>query len=661
MTEPEGVSSPIQNNNQNSSNKNGAISSVIVKARILSAVKRALETTYDTHPEIATLAGKIIIDRPADPTRGEYSTNIALIAAKVLASAPVQIAVNLVAKLNELAQPENNAYADPEFSAIIEKIEVAGAGFINFYLKPAIFQKNIRDIVQVVTAKSSASTPTDSLSTPYGALNINHGIKIAYEYTDPNPFKVFHIGHLMANTIGESLSRLGEFTGATIKRFCYQGDLGRHVALFVFGLRFMDKPFPTAEEGEKMPLVERMYYMGTAYAKGATHFKNNKEEVENEVQTINKKLYDRSDDEINQIYDLGLEWSLQYFETLYQKLGTKFDQYFFESRCVEPAKVLIENGLKKGIFTESEGAIVFEGEKYNESEGRNDLHTRVFITKFGLPTYDAKELGLAQLKYGAFQYDKGIVVTANEQDQYFKVNLKVQELILPEITGKNKHVSHGMMILPTGKMSSRTGDVVSAEEMLESARVYALEVMKDREMTDEVKQKVADQIAVAGIRYLILRQATGKDVVYDNKKALSFEGDSGPYLQYTAVRSAAVLEKAREQGLEIKLSLVSEGEADTDVREEQGNDASTALAKQIFIFPEIVLRAYEESAPHHIAGYLTELAASFNAFYAQNKIIDTTDEASKALSLVYLELVAALSQTLKNGLYLLGIEVPERM
>jgi len=407
-----------------------------------------------------------------------------------------------------------------------------------------------------------------------------------------------------------------------------------------------------------------MYYMGTAYAKGATHFKDHKEEVENEVQAINKKLYDRSDDEMNEIYDLGLEWSLQYFETLYKKLGTKFDQYFFESRCVEPAKALIEEGLKQGVFTESEGAIVFEGEKYNEPENRNDLHTRVFITKFGLPTYDAKELGLAKLKYEAFAYDKGIVVTAKEQDQYFKVNLKVQELMLPELKGKNAHISHGMMILPTGKMSSRTGDVVSAEEMLESARDYALEVMKDREMTEEEKQKIADQIAVAGIRYIILRQATGKDVVYDNKKALSFEGDSGPYIQYTAVRTQALLAKAREQGLDIS------SHADTTNIDVAGLfDASTigtassytALMKQVFIFPEIILRAYEESAPHHIAGFITELAANFNAFYAQHKIIDTTDETSKAKSLAYLELVQAIGQTLKNGLYLLGIEVPERM
>lgn len=628
-----------------STSKTSFQSALDAKARIVVLLTEAVTELYGNREGIDILLQKISVERTTDSLKGDYATSFALSASKLIGITPIECAMTLVESLRTKADES------------IVKIEVAGPGFINFFLAP----QTIYDIVSSVGLNQDKSKK-------YGFLTFNAGKKIAYEYTDPNPFKVFHIGHLMANIIGESLSRLGEYSGAEIKRFCYQGDLGRHVALFVYGLRFMDKPFPTAEEGEKMTLVERMYYMGTSYAKGATYFKKQVEaenkEVEAEVQAINKKLYDRSDEEINAIYDLGLEWSLQYFETLYALLGTKFDQYFFESKCVEPARALITDALKKGIFTESDGAIVFEGEKYEDPSahgGKGEkLHTRVFITKYGLPTYDAKELGLAKLKYDAFKYDKGIIVTANEQDQYFKVNLKALSLTIPELIGKNTHISHGMMILPTGKMSSRTGDVVSAEEMIDSAKQYTLELMKERDMTEEEKQKTASQVAIAGIKYLVLRQSPGKDVVYDAKKAMSFEGDSGPYLQYTAVRAKAVLKKAKEQSIEASTITPLLFELLTG-QDPMHAGAMQDLVKKIFTFPEIVEKAYSENAPHAVATYLIELAGAFNACYAHTHIVDTTDETSRVRSSQLVAITNAVLETLTNGLYILGIEVPEKM
>ncbi len=620
-------------------------SGIEVKKAIKAAVEAAAYSLYSDQFLAKQYVPAINIDRPADSAKGDYSTNIALAAAKVVGIKPLELAIAMVAILNA---PEQIALA-----GTILKIEVAGPGFINFYLKPEVIAAQIN-----IAAQEKSATDAKA----YGRIAVNAGKKIAYEYTDPNPFKVFHIGHLVANMVGETFSRLGEYSGAEIKRFCYQGDLGRHVAFFIYGLRLMDKPFPTEDEGLKMSLVDRMYYMGTSYAKGATYFKQNAEsnpELETEVQNINKKLYERSDEEINVIYDLGLEWSLEYFETLYELLGTKFDQYFFESKCVEPARALIAEGQAKGVFTESDGAIVFEGEKFQD-EKSGPLHTRVFITKFGLPTYDAKELGLAKLKYDAFNYDRGIIITANEQDQYFKVNLKAQELMLPQIVGKNFHASHGMMKLPTGKMSSRTGDVVSAEEMIQSAKDYVMGVMRDREMSDDEKNKAAGQIAVAGIKYLVLRQAPGKDIVYDAKTALAFDGDSGPYLQYACVRSRAVVAKAKEQGImpgDFTAATMTVQSADHDVTMTTAAD----LARKVFTFPEIIERAYAENGPHFVATYLIELAGMFNAFYANQKIVDLTDDASKALSGAFVTLADAVSHTLANGLYVLGIEVPERM
>jgi arginyl-tRNA synthetase len=612
-----------------------------IKAYIDTSLQKAVRTVFcnDAHAsvDITAVFQKHTLDRPADVTKGEYASNIALVGSKLFHISAIESAIAIVGELVTYIDKAHASY-DAELADVVSRIEVAGPGFINFYIHGHVFTEMIQ----------SATLPESHFNT----LTMNVGKRIAYEYTDPNPFKVFHIGHLMANTVGESLSRLGEYTGATIKRFCYQGDIGRHVALFVYGLRFMDRPFPTREEGEHMTLVDRMFYMGTSYAKGATYFKDHPE-VEPEVQTINKKLYEKSDAEINEIYDLGLEWSLQYFETLYTLLGTTFDQYFFESACVAPARELINEGLAKHIFTESDGAIVFEGEKFQDESKGEKLHTRVFITKVGLPTYDAKELGFAKLKYDAFPYDQGIIVTAKEQDQYFKVNLKAQELMLPHIAEKNRHISHGMLILPTGKMSSRTGDVVSAEEMIESARAYALEVMKDRSMDEDQKLRIASQIAVAGIKYLILRQSSSKDVVFDVKKAMSFEGDSGPYLQYTAVRARSVLARAKTEGIDLVAIDMSHIE---QVAREAGY-----LARKVCMFPEIIERAYQESSSHVLTTYVTELSAQFNAVYAQYKIIDTSTPEARTTSGMLLSLIQAVDVVLTKGVYILGFEIPEKM
>jgi arginyl-tRNA synthetase len=244
-------------------------------------------------------------------------------------------------------------------------------------------------------------------------------------------------------------------------------------------------------------------------------------------------------------------------------------------------------------------------------------------------------------------------VTANEQDQYFKVNLKVQSLVLPELVGKNMHVSHGMMTLPTGKMSSRTGDVISAEELLELAREYVLEVMKDREMEESMKQRIVLQIAVAGIKYIILRQSSSKDVVFDMKKALSFEGDSGPYVQYATVRARSVIARARAEGI-VPVDF------DVDAFDASQSDIAHVVRK-IYVFPEIIERAYTENSSHIVTTYITELSSMFNVLYAHNKIIDTSSESAKNMSGMLVSLIQSIDTVLTNGLYVLGIEVPEKM
>ncbi len=600
---------------------------------------------------------KIALERPADMSHGDYATNIAMVFAKEAKKSPLTLAVELVEKIETHIGAANSdaASGGAENTSVkqIKKVEVAGPGFINFYLSQNIYKKTIAEILEA--------------GDKYGTNVTEKGKKIAFEYTDPNPFKIFHIGHLMANTTGETLARLAETTGAEVKRFCYQGDVGRHIALTLWGLRLMDSVMPD----ESASVNEKVAYFGKAYALGATKYKQLEEEkvpefaqMETEVLEINKKIYDRSDAEVNEIYDKGKEWSLEHFEELYKILGTKFDRYFFESQTAPKGIEIIKaNTEPKGaaIFEVSNGATIFAGEKYG-------LHTRVFITKDGLPTYEGKDFGLIPIKYDAYNFDLGVIVTANEQDEYFKVVYKAASFVFPEIAAKSKHISHGMMKLTTGKMSSRTGDVITGESLLKDMIDQSLEKMKERDMSEGDKRAAAEMVAVAAIKYTVLRQSLGKDIIFDPEKSLSFEGDSGPYLQYSCVRANSILNKAKEHGIKASVGAMSDRQTDATIGEAENINATESmngaesvsamkLEKMLERYPEIVTRAWKDLAPHHVANYLMELAGTFNSFYANTQIVKVDDSSSS----YKVALVNAFAIVMRNGLNALGIKVPIKM
>src|SRR3989344_3046519 len=337
-----------------------------------------------------------------------------------------------------------------------------------------------------------------------------------------------------------------------------------------------------------------------------------------EIQEINKKIYEKSDLEINSRYEAGKKKSLQEFEKIYNRLGSKFDYNFFESETAAIGKEIVSKNIGK-VFEESEGAVIFKGEKFG-------LHTRVFLNSDGLPTYEAKEVGLAKIKKDKYPFDQSITVTGNEQDAFFNVvEIAVGE-VFPELKGKLIHLSHGMLRLPTGKMSSRTGNVITAESLIE-----------------DVKKKVKgdEAVAIGAIKYMILRQVIGNDIVFDIDKSVSTEGDSGVYLQYAYARTNSLLEKAK----------VSTWQVDTLM-----TGSTREVERLLYRFPEVVERAGREYAPHYITTYLTELAGSFNNFYAHEEILGDSPESPYRLAIA-----KAFNIVMKNGLTILGIPTPERM
>jgi arginyl-tRNA synthetase len=513
------------------------------------------------------------ITRP-DEKFGDYATNAALQLAKKAAATPQQIAKKLVEELQNLPG--------------IKAIGVAGPGFLNFRLTDEALQK-------------TAFAATD-LPKPLA------GQQILVEFGDPNPFKEMHIGHLYSYITGDAISSLLETQGADVKRLSYHGDVGLHVARAIYG---------QLELGEGTTL-------GVSYAYGAEKYAS-VPAAKDRIDAINQAIYNGNDPEINALHQAGVKESFDYFDKILNMLSISNDRRYLESETTAPGKKKVEKNIDK-VFKQSQGAIIYEGEKAG-------LHTRVFITSKGLPTYETKDLGLVILKDKDYpEATRSIVITANEQSEYFKVMLAALAEIDPGLAKKTTHLSHGFVNLSTGKMSSRTGDVYSAESLITEVEKAANEQFPDA--------GGQGQTAIAALKYDFLKSRLGGDITFDIKESVSLEGNSGPYLQYAHARAASILAKAGENAGEAEGSL---------------DDSERSLALKISQYPEIIEKAADELMPHHIATYLYELAQTFNSFYEKSRIIGDGREA------IRLKLVRTYKDVLKSGLEVLNITAPEKI
>ena len=542
------------------------------------------------------------LDQPELSLHGHYATNVALTLSKDANVSPKDCAQKLIESLVIKNHKE------------IAKVELAGPGFINIFLSNGAIEEYVseyQDNFEVFPARNES---------------------VLCEYTDPNCFKSFHVGHLMANTIGEAVSRLYAMAGYEVTRVCYPSDIGRNVAMGVWGVMQRKDQIPDGS----VSLREKALFLGDCYADANKSFETS-EQAKEDIIKVNQAIYAGSDEEVMRIYNLGRKWSLDYFDELYKMLGTTFNNFIYESEVSEPGIKIVREFLKKGLFEESEGAIVYKGEQ-------DGLHTRVFINQKGLPTYEAKDLGnyekkLELLPKASFY----VVVTANEQNEYFKVVNTVAKKIHSELEGRLVHIGHGLMRLPEGKMSSREGNVIEAEDLIGTVKEKVKEKMSDLILGDDEKENVIKDIAIGAIKFSILKQAPGKDTIFDIEKSISFEGDSGPYLQYTHARICALLSKAETLGIKRNLSSVGERQVE--------------LERAIIIYADIVEKATKELAPQHIVNYLLTLTRAFNSMYGSQMILDINNKESE----YYLALANATKEIIAHGLNTLGIASPERM
>ncbi|HLA49251.1 MAG TPA: arginine--tRNA ligase [Candidatus Saccharimonadales bacterium] len=543
-------------------------------------IKIAVKETFnaDIEPELT---------RPEEQF-GDFSTNVALQLAAEQDKKPRDIAQQLVSQLK---------------SPMLAKIEVAGPGFINFWLSDEAL------------AKLLAAEPTKSLK----------GQEVVVEYSDPNPFKVLHVGHLYTSVVGDAIAKVLESAGAKVHRVNFGGDVGLHVAKTMWAiLSSLGGELP-----EKLAQVEkgqRAQWLAERYVQGNNAYEKTKA-TKTEIEQLNVRLYQIHEQgdkasPLAQIYWTTRSWSYEYFDEFYGRIGSHFEKYYPESETAGPGLKAVKANIGK-VFEESDGAIVFKGEVHN-------MHTRVFINSQGLPTYETKDVGLILKKWEDYHFDKSIVITGNEIYEYMQVVLKAVEQFAPELVQKTTHITHGLVKLAGGmKMSSRLGNIIKAEDVLDAAMAA----------NKEINQQENADIALGAVKYAFLKSRIGADIIFDPAESVSLQGNSGPYLQYAYVRARSILQKAEVQ--DMKIDKFEEGER--------------SLARKISEYPEVIEKAVSELMPHHIATYLYELAQTFNRFYENNRVVGNSREALR------LKLVESYANTLKNGLKLLNIPVLERM
>ena len=542
------------------------------------------------------------IETPKDSKNGDYAFPCFRLA-KELRKAPPAIANEIKEKL-ELVEE-------------IEKVEVAG-GYLNFFINKATLAEEVLGEI--------------SKTEQYGKSIVGEGKNIVIDYSAPNIAKPFHIGHLRSTVIGGALYNIYKYLGYNVTGVNHLGDYGTQFGKLIEGYKMWGEEYDI----ENDPINE----LTKIYIRINEACKNDEQILEN-CRNNFKKLED-GDSYCVEIWKKFRELSLQEFQKVYDLLGSKFDSWNGESFYSDKMPEVIDLLQKTGKLVESQGAKIID----LEDKG---INTPCIIEKSnGSTTYATRDLAAILYRARTYDFDKALYVTSYEQVLHFKQVFEVAKLLgLDEkYTNGLEHVSFGMVLLPEGKMSTREGNIIKLEELLNEAISRAKEIIEQKNPDLENKEEVAKKVGIGAVIFNDMSASRIKDEVFDWNTILNFQGETGPYIQYTYVRTKSVLEKA---GCLPKIE---------DVKIENLSDEySLAILKLIYNFEDVLVQVTDKNEPSILARYLIDLAKAYSSFYNENKIIvDDKDVQDARVYLTY-----AVSQVLKQGANLLGIEMPEKM
>jgi arginyl-tRNA synthetase len=478
----------------------------------------------------------------------------------------------------------------------------------------------------------------------FGGSKIGKGRKVMVEYLSPNTNKPLHLGHARNGSLGMALSNILEAQGYEVIKTNLVNDRGVHICKSMLAWQKWGN-------GE-MPETAKMkgdHFVGKYYVKYAVEAEKNPE-LENEVQEMLKK-WEAGDKDVMKTWKLMNSWVYEGFDATYKEFGFNFDEIFYESGTYKLGKDIIEKGLGKGVFRKDEtGSIVFdlpEDEFGKDKEG--ELKKQTVLRADGTSVYMTQDIGTAVSRFEKYKFEKLIYVVGNEQIFHFKVLFKILESLGYDWAKDLHHFSYGMISLPDGKMKSREGKVVDADNLLEEVeKLVSVQVKEhESEIEKEDLENRAKVIALGAIKFQLLRVRPTQDIEFDPKESVAIEGFTGPYCQYAYARISGILRNAQEKNISEKpdFSLL-------------GNKEELELVQKLIQFPEALEKAGEELNPLRIITQVYEIAQAFNLFYNNHQVLDENDE---KITSARIELAKATGEAIKSGMNLLGIGVLEKM
>ncbi|MCL4384032.1 arginine--tRNA ligase [Patescibacteria group bacterium] len=621
----------------------------MTETSLSAAIKRFIETTLGE--------SAVILEHPAEGVFGDYSTNIAMTRAKAEKKNPREIASQLVEKMCQALK----------VNEMIEKIEVAGPGFINFYLQPEFLIKEAEAIL-------------DNQLYDRRLANYQKGKRYLLEHTSPEPTKTLHIGHFRNNFLGMSVSFILAKLGAGVTLDCINNDRGMKICKTMWGYLYFGHKTVIEKLGVKDYInkvknyhlsdeellaiakdsrwTEKLaywyghqdeWYRPTDFSLTSDKFDNVlyspasraaelQPEINEQVQSI-LKAWEGEDDQIRALWRLIIQWSMEGYAKTYQRIESHHDKVWNESDFYKEGKAWVVKGLDTGVFKKlPDGAVLTNLESYH-------LPDTIVIKSNGTSMYLTQDLQLTSLKVSTFPADKYVWVVGNDQQLYLKQMFSVCEQL--GIVDKEKlfHLNYGFINLKDGKMSSRYGGVINGDDLLDELKQRSAKIIEtgEKSKTKANIEEVAEKVAVAACKFGFLRYDREKDITFDIDESLSLQGDSGPYVQYTYARCESVIKKSQlKDGSRPRLP-------------DQISPEESQLLRLFYLFEEKIVQAGETYNPAVISGYLLEVARTFNEFYAKQKIIGSPQEAFR------LFLTRTSAAILKTGLELLGITTLEEM
>ena len=570
-------------------------------------------------------------------TRPEFEGNITLVVfpfVKLARKAPAQVAEEIGKAMTDSA-----IVGEP----VIEKFN-AVQGFLNMSIAPSFW------IEQLEAIAADAN---------YGELPDRNRLMMV-EYSSPNTNKPLHLGHVRNNLLGSSIARIQEANGWKVVKTNIVNDRGIHICKSMLAwLKFGNGETPESS-GKKGDHLIGDYYVrfDKEYRKqiaelmaGGMSEDDAKREAPlmKEAQAMLLK-WEQGDKEVRELWAKMNSWVYAGFDETYKMMGVSFDKIYYESNTYLEGKKEVERGLQEGLFYRRE-----DGSVWANLTG-DGLDEKLLLRSDGTSVYMTQDIGTAKLRYQDYPIDKMVYVVGNEQEYHFKVlSLLLDKLGFP--FGKELvHFSYGMVELPNGKMKSREGTVVDADDLMEQMIKDAKEISKDKvntlpDITEAEANEIARKVGLGALKYFILKVDPRKNMLFNPEESIDFNGNTGPFIQYTYARIQSVLRKGRPTS---SPSLIGRGVNSTDTL----NDKEVALIQRLTDYPATVKQAGEEFSPAVLCNYAYALAQEFNSFYHDYSILNEADEQKKNLRLL---LSTEVAKVLKHAMALLGIEMPARM